>query len=174
MSIPTGQFWLQRAGQLKRRAMSALERLAALSANVVEFARTPTGKSPVATPQMEEKKPDDKIDKSPATSLPKEMEGGCAKKEPAKIRSEKPKAEEAPVTPPHRIRKRRKSMSSPLRPRKRPSVAWVRRRHNKLRRDLSAKTASRKGKQIDSEKNHFRQGCFLKRIIPEKDGFWKE
>jgi hypothetical protein len=57
MSIPTGQFWLQRAGQLKRRAMSALERLAALSANVVEFARTPTGKSPVATtPQMEEKK----------------------------------------------------------------------------------------------------------------------
>jgi hypothetical protein len=57
MSIPTEKFWLQRAGQLKRRAMSALERLAALSANVVEFARTPTGKSPVATtPQMEEKK----------------------------------------------------------------------------------------------------------------------
>ena len=55
MSIPMEQFWLQRAGQLKRRAMSALERLAALSANVVEFARTPTGKSPVATtPQMEE------------------------------------------------------------------------------------------------------------------------
>ena len=99
--------------------MSALERLAKMAGDVVEVA---TGKSP--KPETNEAKKDSHV----ASSSPKDARtamGSSASKKARQKEMEQDMTQLAPSTPPHRIRKRRKSMSPPQRPLKRPSSAHM-------------------------------------------------
>ena len=122
MKIPfsTKPFCL-RAHRASSRAMSALERLAKMAGDVVEVA---TGKSP--KPEANEAKGDSHVARSSPKDARKAMESSASKKPQQKVMEKDMHFPElAPSTPLHRIRKRRKSMSPPLRPLKRPSSAHM-------------------------------------------------